>query len=203
MMWGVAAVVAVIAGCNVIVWAEAKGRTFDAVGDVPHNEMGLLLGTSPRTPYGAVNFYYINRIRATAELYKAGKIKRIIASGGDYSARGGWNFNELTAMRDSLVARGVPDSVITLDYDGTRTLKSIVKAKEVYGLEKMTIISQKTHNERALFLAGHYGIDAVAYNAKPSHIETTRLKNEARELLARVKLFVDVIFSETSKKENK
>lgn len=143
-----------------------------------------------------MNYYYINRIRATADLYKAGKIKRIIASGGDYSARGGWNFNELTAMRDSHVERGVPDSVITLDYDGTRTLKSIVKAKEVYGLDKVTIISQKTHNERALFLACHYGIDAVAYNAKPSHIKKTRAKNEARESLARVKLFIDVSFSE-------
>jgi len=83
--------------------------------------------------------------------------------------------------------------ILYFDYDGTRTLNSIVKAKEVYKLKNVTLISQEYHNERAIYLASQYGIDAIGYNAKPSHILTKRIKNESREFLARVKLFIDMI----------
>lgn len=205
ILWGfisvVIAIVAVIAGCYTLVEYKASGKTFDNTAHIPHREVGLLLGTSPRVPNGAPNFYYINRITATADLYKAGKVDRIIASGGDYSSRPSGGYNELIAMRDSLVAHGVPDSVIILDYDGTRTLNSIVKAKEVYGIDSITLISQEYHNERAIYLASQNGIDAIGYNAKPSHIMTKRIKNESREFLARVKLFIDMILGEKPKFE--
>ena len=194
-------VIIAIIGCYTIVECKAWGKTFDNTADIPHRKVGLLLGTSPRVPNGAPNFYYINRITATANLYKAGKVDRVISSGGDYSSRPSGGYNELIAMRDSLVAHGVPDSVIILDFDGTRTLNSIVKAKEIYGVDSITIISQEYHNERAIFLASQNGIDAIGYNAKPSHIITKRIKNEGREFFARVKLFVDVILGEKPKFE--
>ena len=197
------AIIIVIITCYLIVGCNASGKTFDKVADIPHREVGLLLGTSPRTPENAPNYYFINRITATAELYKAGKIDKVIASGGDYSSRPGGGYDELVAMRDSLIDHGIPDSVIILDYDGTRTLNSIVKAKEVYGEECVTLISQKYHNERAIYLASQQGIDAIGYNAKPSHIISKRIKNEGREFLARVKLFVDVILGEKPQFESK
>lgn len=195
------AIVIAIIGCYTIVECKAWGKTFNNTAGIPHRKVGLLLGTSPLVPNGDPNFYYINRITATADLYKAGKVDKIIASGGDYSSRPSGGYNELIAMRDSLVTHGVPDSVIILDYDGTRTLNSIVKAKEIYGVDSITIISQKYHNERAIFLASHNGIDAIGYNAKPSHIITKRIKNEGREFFARVKLFIDVILGEKPKFE--
>lgn len=193
------AIIIVIITCYMIVGCKASGKTYDMVADVPHREVGLLLGTSPRTPENAPNYYFINRITATAELFKAEKIDKVIASGGDYSSRPGGGYDELVAMRDSLIAHGVPDSVIILDYDGTRTLNSIVKAKEVYGEDCITLISQKYHNERAIYLASQQGIDAIGYNAKPSHIITKRIKNEGREFLARVKLFIDMLVDEKPK----
>ena len=114
--------------CYIVVSINANDKTFNRIDDIPQNEIGLLLGTSPVTPQGEHNYYFDNRIYATVELYEQGKIKQIIASGGDYSAQNGCN--ELTSMRDSLVAHGVPDSVITLDFQGLRTLNSIVKAKD-------------------------------------------------------------------------
>ena len=191
----------VIITCYMIIVYNASKKTYDTVDNIPHRKVGLLLGTSPRTPQNEPNFYYINRIIATADLYKAGKINRIIASGGDYSQRASGGYNELVAMRDSLIAHGIPDSVIILDYDGTRTLNSIVKVKEVYGEDCITLISQKYHNERAIYLATQQGIDAIGYNAKPSHILTKRIKNEGREFFARVKLFIDVILGEKPKFE--
>lgn len=88
-------------------------------------------------------------------------VSYIIASGGDYSDREN-GCDELTAMRDSLTVYGIPDSVITLDYQGLRTLNSIVKAKYIYKFDSLTIISQKYHNERAIWLAEHYGLHAIA-----------------------------------------
>ena len=203
MIWTILGVIItmliVMITCYMIIGYNASGKTYDTVDNIPHREVGLLLGTSPRTPQDAPNFYYINRITATANLYKAGKIDKIIASGGDYSSRPGGGYNELVAMRDSLMTHGIPDSVIILDYDGTRTLNSIVKVKEVYVEDCITIISQKYHNERAIYLATQQGIDAIGYNAKPSHIVTKRIKNEGREFLARVKLFIDMLVDEKPK----
>ena len=97
-------------------------------------EVGLLLGTSPVTPSEEHNYYFDERIAATAALYHHGKIRQIIASGGDYSNNGGCN--ELIAMRDALMKLGVPDSVVSLDYRGTRTLQSIVRVKDLGNISK-------------------------------------------------------------------
>ncbi len=180
-----------ILSCYLLVSANAKGKTFNDVQDIPFNKVGLLLGTSPVTSNGEHNYYFDERIKATATLYHSGKIKRIIASGGDYSNNGGCN--ELIAMRDSLIKQEVPDSLISLDYQGTRTLHSIVKVKD---LGSITIISQKYHNERAIYLAEHYGLQAVAYNAAMPNITKKKIRNISREFLARVKLFIDLMSSE-------
>ena len=179
-----------ILSCYLLVCINAKGKTFNDVQDIPFNEVGLLLGTSPVTSNGEHNYYFDERIKATAILYHSGKIKRIIASGGDYSSNGGCN--ELIAMRDSLIKQGVPDSLISLDYQGTRTLHSITKVKD---LGSITIISQKYHNERAIYLAKHYGLQAVAYNATMPNIAKKNIQNISREFLARVKLFIDLVSS--------
>lgn len=175
-----------------VVSQNAKGRTYDAIEDMPYNKIGLLLATSPITPGGAHNFYFDNRIKATEELFKAGKIDYIIASGGDYTKTQRNGCDEPQAIHDSLVGRRIPDSCIILDYDGTRTLNSIVKAKEIYGLDSITLISQRYHNERAMYLADKYGLSTVGYNALPSPIRRNRIKNTLREYLARAKMFIDI-----------
>ena len=187
----VAVFLTIILSCYLSVCINAKGKTFNNVQSIPYNEVGLLLGTSPVTSNGEHNYYFDERIKATTTLYHSGKIKRIIASGGDYSSNGGCN--ELIAMRDSLIKQGIPDSLVSLDYQGTRTLHSITKVKD---LGSITIISQKYHNERAIYLAEHYGLQAVAYNATMPNIAKKKIRNISREFLARVKLFIDLVSSE-------
>ncbi len=186
-----------IVTCHFIVVGNASGRTYNDVDSIPHNHYGLLLATSPITPGGAHNFYFDNRIKAADELYKAGKIDYIIASGGDYTKEHKNGCDEPAAIRDSLVARGIPVDRIILDYEGLRTLNSIVKAKEIYGLDSVTLISQRYHNERAIYLADHYNLHTVGYNAEPSPIRRNRIKNTLREYLARVKMFIDFIYRQT------
>lgn len=184
----------IILGCYASVSINALGRTFDKVEDIQHQEYGLLLGTSPFTAQGARNFYFENRIKSAAELYKAGKIRQIIVSGGDYTRTLG--FDEPRAMTDSLVAHGVPYTAIIRDYNGSRTLNSIVKAKDTYHLDSVILISQKYHNERAIAQADKYGLKAIGYNAPHSHIKRNQIKNILREFPARVKLYLDLWFGE-------
>lgn len=189
----------VIGLCYILVVCNAVGRTYDSVDSVPHNRVGLLLATSPITSWGARNHYFDNRITATDKLYKAGKIEVIIASGGDYSQSQKNGCDEPKAIRDSLVARGIPADRIILDYDGTRTLNSIAKAKKTYVLDSITLISQKYHNERAIYLADRYGLYTVGYNAEPSPLLRYRIKNTLREFLARPKMFLDILTGENPK----
>ena len=191
MAIGVACVILLIAVSHYIVVRNAFERTHDNVVEIPHNKVGLLLATSPITPGGAHNLYFDNSITAADELYETGKIDFIIASGGDYTKSKTNGCDEPRAILDSLVARGIPADRIILDYEGTCTLNSIVKAKEGYGLDSLTLISQKYHNERAIYLADKYGIKVVGYNALPSPIRCNCIKNTLREYLARVKMFID------------
>lgn len=190
--------VAVTITCFSIVEKNADGRLYSDATEIPYNKVGLFLATSPITPGGAHNYNFDNRVKAAEELYKAGKVDYIIASGGDYTQTEDNGCDEPQAILDSLIVRGVPADRIILDYEGTRTLNSIAKAKQVYGLDSLTLISQKYHNERAIYLAEKYCIHAIGYNANPSPIVHSKIKNTLREYLARVKMFIDIYTGKTS-----
>lgn len=170
----------------------AKDRLYDSVGDVPHRKVGLVLGTSPISTWnGRRNYCFDYRIKAAADLYNAGKVDWLVVSGGDYrNTENG--YDEPMAMRDSLMKQGVDSVRIILDYDGTRTLNSIAKMRDVYRQDSIVIISQEYHNERALYQAKHLGIDAVGFNAKTPGRRRSWWRNRGREVLARVKLFIDI-----------
>lgn len=196
ILWAVVAlvtvVVAVMAVCDRTVDHQARVRLYDRVEQTPHRRIGLILGTSPVSVWnGRRNFYYDNRIKAGADLFNAGKVDWLVVSGGDYrNSENG--YDEPAAMRDSLIKQGVDSARIILDYDGTRTLNSIAKMRDVYRQDSIIIISQKYHNERALYQAKHLGIDAIAFNAKTPGRRTSWWRNRGREVLARVKLFIDI-----------
>ena len=143
--------------CNQIVVNNAKGKVFSEIDSIKYNKVGLLLGTTPQARIGRItNYFFIYRIDAAEQLYKAGKIEKILISGDDNSLDG---VNETECMRDSLVARGIPTNAIILDGKGYRTISSVINANKVYGLKSFTIISQKFHNERAIYQAEHLGLD--------------------------------------------
>lgn len=195
----VAAVLLVVGACWVAVDTNASGRVYDNVGQVPAMRYGLLLGTSPVTPRGTHNINFDTRIKAAADLYHAGKVWYIIASGGDYrrDARGNvvrYGCDEPYEMQRALIAAGVDSTHIILDYEGTRTLYSVAKARRVYGLDSVLLISQEYHNRRAIWQADHYGLYAVGYNAAHSSERGNIIRNTLRETLARVKLYIDLWF---------
>jgi SanA protein len=103
-------------------------------------------------------------------------------------------------MKDALMEHGIPESEIVLDYAGFRTLDSVVRCKEVFGQENMTVVSQGFHNARAVCLASWYGVNAVGFDAKDiKHSRTYLFFGVGREALARTKMFVDMIVGKKPK----
>lgn len=197
VLWAVAgllaATVLIIVVCDVMVSYNVDNRVYTRVEEVPAREVGLVLGTSPVSYWtGQRNLYFDARIQAAAELYKAGKIRKVIVSGGDYREQGKYGFDEPASMRDSLIKQGVDSASIILDYDGTRTIKSINNMRLKYHIISFIIISQEYHNERGLFQADRCGLDAIAYNASTPPVKESWIRNRGREALARVKLFIDI-----------
>ena len=177
----------IVALCNISVDRNAEGRTFSNINDVPTMQTALLLGTNPKTRDGKrPSSFYLARINATAELYKHGKFRQLIISG---DRREG--YDEPQTMRHDLIERGVPDSIIMMDGQGYRTLLSMRNIKQHFRVNDMIIISQKWHNERSIFLADKMNIKAVGYNADDVR-HPRAIWTHIRELLARVKLFIDL-----------
>jgi len=172
---------------NYVINSFAEGKTYSTISKIPRNKVGLILGTSKKLKGGQQNPYYSNRILATVALFKAGKIEYVLVSGDNGSVY----YNEPTTMKKDLISAGIPKERIFLDYAGFRTLDSVFRAKIVFGLQKVTIISQKFHNERAIYLAAKKGLNAIGYNAKDISLEAG-LKIQFREYFARVKVFLDL-----------
>ena len=160
-----------------------------SINKLPKEKVGLVLGTSKSLKNGNKNPYFFYRIEAAEELFKSGKIDYIIVSGDNSSQY----YNEPEDMQNELVARGIPKTKIFLDFAGLRTLDSVVRAKEIFGQTSYLIISQRFHNERAVFLAQKKGIEAYGYNAKDVN-KKAGFKTNLREYFARVKVFWDLFF---------
>jgi len=190
---------AVAAAVLVPVWLvrqAAAGRIFDDAAGVPVNDVALVLGTSKRTARGHYdNPHFTHRMDAAAALYRRGRVRGLLLS-GDNGSRG---YDEPADMKNALLALGVPAAAITLDDAGFRTLDSVVRAKEVFGQKRLTIITDRFHSYRAVFLARHYGIDAVAFPSREVAIRYSA-KSRAREILADVKACIDLYVLHTQPK---
>lgn len=174
---------------NYSISKESEPYLSNDISGLPEVETGLLLGTGKYLGNGNENYYFNYRIDAALKLFHAGKIRYILIS-GDNSRK---EYNEPQDMKDELVKQGVPDSVIYLDYAGFRTFDSVIRAKEIFGQSRFIVISQKFHNERAVFIARNKGIEAYGYNAKD--VTSYRgLKTKVREFFARAKVYVDILF---------
>ncbi|SFN71615.1 SanA protein [Chryseobacterium oleae] len=178
-----------IAWANYSIRKESSAFVSYNIADVPETKTALLLGTGKTLSNGMPNAYFYNRIQAAIDLYKSGKIKYIIVS-GDNSSK---DYNEPEDMQLTLMQYGIPKDKIVMDHAGFRTLDSVVRAKEIFGQNKLVIISQKFHNERAVFLAKENGMEAFGFNAADVN-KYAGLKTNLREYLAKAKVYWDLLF---------
>lgn len=169
---------------NFWVYIKTDKYIFESTNDMPVNKIALVLGTSKYYRNGNLNQYYQARIDGAAKLYFENKVNYLLLSGDNRQV----NYNEPITMRKDLIAMGIPKEDIFLDYAGFRTLDSIVRAKKVFKADNFTIVSQRFHCERALFIAQYQNVDAICLAVKDPYTGRVHF----REILAKVAAFLDL-----------
>jgi SanA protein len=189
-----------LAGTTVILVAgamvrhAARGRTYADASEIPRRDVGLVLGCSRKLSNGRDNLFFQNRIAAAAALYKSEKVGVLIVSGDNRKA----TYDEPTDMKNALVAAGVPAEKIYCDYAGFRTLDSVVRARHVFGQDSLTIVSQRFHNQRAIYIARKHGIDAIGFDAAEVAFRHS-FKTKCREQFSRVVAVLDILIGKRPK----
>jgi SanA protein len=189
-----------IASVVVTAWYDIKIKEFSSpyissdFNVLPNKKVGLLLGTSKLLKNGSHNPYFDYRIDAAARLFNANKIKYIIVSGDNSKD----TYNEPLDMQHALMAKGVPDSCIILDYAGLRTLDSMLRLEDIFCQTECIVISQTFHLERAIYLARKNNIVAFGYPAKDVEA-SIGIRTQIREKFARLKAGIDVLFNKKAK----
>ena len=175
----------------------AKKYLFCDVKKIPKKRVGVILGTTKYIKKGKENYFYRYRIEAGAELFRAKKVDTLLLSGANPSRY----YNEPKTMMTDLIKLGVPKERIILDFGGFRTLDSIVRAKEIFGVDDYILVSQPFHLKRAIFIAHKKGFKAVGFCAKEKCGTTAQKRMFLRELLARAKAVLDIYILNTKPKE--
>jgi vancomycin permeability regulator SanA len=168
---------------------SAAGHLFE-VDAVPAADTAIVLGARI-DPDGTPFPMLADRLQTAAALWHGGKARRLLLSGDGSSSPG---YDEIAVMRRWLVARGVPASALIEDRAGLRTLDSMYRARDVFGLDRAIVVSNPFHVPRAVFLGRQHGLDVVGVGAAPGHpySPATLGRNHGRELVARVWAWLDV-----------
>lgn len=180
-----------LAGVVLLLTVRAEVRTMA----LPHVERdsamiqarytGIVLGCRVRE--GDVSTCLEERLVKALELYRAGKVERLLLS-GDHGRKG---YDEVNAMKDWLVGQGVPVAHIFLDHAGFDTYDTMWRAREVFGVRDAVVVTQAFHLPRAVYLARSLGLDAVGSIADPPQGSVCR-GSAVREPMACLKAWADV-----------
>jgi len=189
-MWLVIVGVIVVVGLalgvpKVVAWAQSRDYRY-STSTVPMMDVTLVLGAM-MWPTGP-SPYLQSRIDLAAKLYKTGKTKVIIVSGSSDPVD-----DEPAGMKAALVEAGVPADRIVTDDGGIDTYSSCIRARDVYGVHSLIVITQSYHLPRAVATCRMLGIDAVGVgDDTPAH-DFRWYKYQVRETLADVKMVLDVV----------
>lgn len=178
---------------NVYIELVTKKYIYSDVEKMPKVYTGLVLGAYV-SEYGTPSYVLSQRLDKAVELYKAGKIKRILVS-GDHGQK---NYDEVNVMKDYLLKNGIPLEDIFLDHAGFDTYSSMIRAKEIFEIKDVIIITQKFHLPRSVYVARSKGMNAYGAIANVDNKYETKY-NRGRDKISRVKAFFDVLFGRPPK----
>ena len=130
-----------------------------------------------------------DRLNAAIKLYKDGVTSKIIMSGD----HGKDEYDEVNVMKEYAIENGVLSEDIFMDHAGFSTYDSIYRAKEIFKVNKIIIVTQKYHLYRALYIAKALGIEAYGYSSDSRRYAGQKMR-DLREILARDKDFIKCIF---------
>ncbi|HZA32248.1 MAG TPA: ElyC/SanA/YdcF family protein [Propionibacteriaceae bacterium] len=176
-----------VAGSVLFVRHTAAGRIFPAA-TVPPAHAALVLGAQVY-PDGTPSAFLAARLDLARQLHQAGKVKLIVVSGDSTAAE----YDEPQAMRSYLIAAGIPESQVIIDSAGIDTYSSCVRAREVFGVSDLIVVTQSYHLPRAVATCLRVGVNA--YGVGDDSVRHTRSwwSGAIRDQVACVKTVLDLV----------
>ena len=155
---------------------------------VPENSVALVLGAGLWRD-GSPTPVLHDRVATAVDLYQSGRVQKLLLS-GDNSVE---FYNEPGAMRQLALSLGVPAEDIVLDYAGRRTYDSCYRARDIFGVTQVTVVTQRFHLDRALYLCNALGVDAVGVAAdRRDYRNSWQRFWRVREVAATVRAWLDI-----------
>jgi SanA protein len=159
--------------------------------DAPTRRVAIVFGAGLRRD-GSPTAILRDRVDTAADLYFAGKVEKLLMS-GDNSTLG---YNEPESMRQYAISLGVPEEAIALDFAGRRTYDTCYRAKAVFEVNDVVLVTQKFHLPRAIYICNALGVEAVGVEANTRRFWSSSLLIwNTRELLATAGAFIDLYIS--------
>ena len=159
-----------------------------SIDDVPPERVGIIFGAGLRRD-GTPTTVLRDRVETGVRLYFDGKVEKLLMSGDNRVVE----YNEPEAMRQYALALGVPQQDIILDYAGTRTYDTCYRAKNIFGLGSVLLVTQRFHLPRAIFLCNALGVKAQGVEANNWNYSRRSLVFwNIREQFATFTAFMDV-----------
>lgn len=174
-----------------VVVSSSREHIYPSADEAPSAEAALILGAGVLRN-GGLSPVLRDRVDQAIELYRAGKVEKIIASGDNQTL----DYNEVQPILNYLVERDIPKEDIFLDHAGFDTYSSIYRARDVFTVRSLAIVTQSFHLPRAVFIARNLGIEAFGVSADRGHY---KLINYFREMLADVKAAANLLFDRRPK----
>lgn len=186
-------IVAVFALTNAYVVVSQRSRIVSDQEAAASNANAILVLGASVLPDGTPSGILQDRLNAAIRLYEEGAAPKIIMSGDGGDA----SYNEPGAMKMYAIAQGVPSEDIFCDRAGFNTYDSMYRAKHVFGVQNLIVVTQSYHLTRALFSANHLGMSAVGV-ASDAGVYTNQTEYDLREIPARTKDFFQVLINKPS-----
>lgn len=172
---------------NIVVFASIPSTGYAELEDIPEAEAALILGAKVYSD-GRLSSIMKDRADSGLELYKSGKVKKLLVS-GDHGTK---KYDEVNAVKDYLLARGVRADDLFLDHAGFDTYDSLYRARDIFQVKSVTVVTQKFHLPRALYIGKSLNLEVYGYIADKQDYQGM-IWNELRECVARSKAVVDVV----------
>lgn len=155
--------------------------------DVPESQVAIILGARVYSN-GMVSPVLEDRLLMGIELYRTGKVKKILLTGDHGQAE----YDEVNIMREFVLQHGVPEEDVFMDHAGFSTYDSMYRARDIFTVKEAVIVTQNFHLTRALYIARKLGIEAAGFSAdRRKYVGMDYLM--AREVPARVKAVGQVV----------
>lgn len=180
-------------GLNYYIYSSTKSSIYSDTNKVSKSYTALVLGAKVYRN-GNLSVILQDRVNTALDLYQSKKITRFLLSGD----HGKSNYDEVNLMKDYLIKKGVPKQDIFLDHAGFDTYDSVYRAKHIFNVTEIVIVTQHFHVKRAVYIAKSLGLKVQGFTAD-KHQYGIAKKMVLRESLANVKAFLELLFHKKPK----